>query len=136
MNGRANLQAIAVLFAGAMLSAAPAHAQAAAAPYDAQTAFRQSDTNQDGAIDHGEYETRMSEVFFHADANKDGKLTVEESAVTLVETDPAHGDSNRDGSLSMYEFSRERHQDFEQADTNDDGLLQPGEINAAAQPAK
>lgn len=136
MSVRAYLRAIAMLFSAAMLSAAPAQAQAPAAPYDAQTAFRQTDTNRDGAIDHGEYETRMSEVFFHADVNKDGKLTVEESAVTLVETNPASGDSNHDGTLSMHEFSRERHQDFEQADTNDDGLLQPGEINAAAQPAK
>jgi hypothetical protein len=129
MSARQVTRALAAAVAGAMLLAVPAYVRAQAPEmYDAQEAFRQSDGNRDGAIDHGEYETRISEVFFFCDTDKDGRLTEQESALTLVETDHAGADSNGDGTLSMHEFSRQRHADFEQADTDDDGLLQLDEV--------
>jgi Ca2+-binding EF-hand superfamily protein len=97
--------------------------------YDPRTAFSETDTNHDGAIDREEFEARMTEVFYAADVNKDGTLSAEEVTVTLVQTENlTSADSNHDGKLTLHEFLRARSRDFEQTDTNGDGLLEVDEV--------
>ena len=106
--------------------------------YDPRTAFSEADTNHDGAIDREEFVERMTEVFYAADVNKDGTLSVEEVKATLVQTESiSAADSNHDGKLTLHEFLRARSTDFDQADTNADGLLELDEvINAYEKPQK
>jgi Ca2+-binding EF-hand superfamily protein len=97
--------------------------------YDPRTAFSESDFNHDGQIDHVEFDERMTDVFFHADANKDGVLSPNECRATLVQSESLDTvDSNHDGTLTLHEFTRAREVDFEQADTNDDGVLKIDEV--------
>ena len=69
--------------------------------------FATSDLNKDGKIDRAEYQRRMVEVFYFADKNKDGVVTVEEIAAieTVDEAAFKKADKNGDGSSP----SRVRH---------------------------
>ena len=105
-------------------------------PYNPRTAFAETDTNHDGAVDHEEFLNRMTEVFYRADVNKDGVLTVDEAGATLVQT-PHLGaaDANHDGNLTLHEFLSARFKDYDQTDTNHDGLLELDEVvNAYEKP--
>jgi len=121
-----------VCAAALLLAAGTACAQAAKPPkpsYDPRSAFAETDTNHDGAIDREEFESRMTEVFYAADVNKDGFLTVDEVSATLVQTENlSTADSNHDGKLTLHEFLRARSKDFDQTDTNGDGLLELDEV--------
>ena len=109
-----------------------AHGQTNTPTYNPRQAFADADTNHDGAIDHEEFLERMTEVFYRADVNKDGVLTVDEVAATLVETPDlkaaaaAHG-----GKLTLHEFLSVRFKEYDQVDTNRDGLLELDEVVAA-----
>lgn len=106
-----------------------AGAQAGTPTYDPRAAFAATDTNHDGAVDHEEFLTRMTEVFYRADVNKDGVLTVDEAGATLVQTPNLEGaDGNHDGKLTLHEFLSARFEDYDQVDTNHDGLLELNEV--------
>ena len=94
--------------------------------------FSLTDYNKDGRIDRQEYQKRMVEVFYFADRNKDGVVTVEELAA--IETvDPKAfraADKNGDGKLSVDEFVAYRMADFDAADKNHDGVLTYEEVQA------
>ena len=109
------------------LSAAPdVAAQATKDP------FATSDLNKDGKIDRAEYQRRMVEVFYFADKNKDGVVTVEEIAAieTVDEAAFKKADKNGDGKLSLNEFVTYRVIQFDEADTNHDGVLTVEEVKA------
>jgi hypothetical protein len=115
-----------------------AHAQTAKPTYDPRAAFAETDTNHDGAVDHDEFLARMTEVFYRADVNKDGVLTVDEVAVTLVQNPNLDAaDTNHDGKLTLHEFLTARFKDYDQVDANHDGLLELDEVvNAYEKPPK
>jgi Ca2+-binding EF-hand superfamily protein len=87
--------------------------------------FSLTDIDKNGRIDRQEYQRRMVEVFYFADSNKDGVVTVEELAV--IETvDPKAfraADKNGDDNLTVDEFVAYRMVDFTAADANKDGVL-------------
>ena len=122
--------ALAALLVGIVTAA---RAQGPTPPaYDPRAAFAETDTNHDGAIDHQEFVERMTEVFYRADVNKDGKLTATEVTATLVQTSNlSNADSDKDGSLTLHEFLRARMKDYDQTDTNGDGLLEIDEVVSA-----
>jgi Ca2+-binding EF-hand superfamily protein len=99
-------------------------AQEERAPFDI------TDIDKNGSIDRQEYQRRMVEVFYFADRDKDGVVTVEELAV--IETvDPKAfraADKNGDGKLTVDEFVAYRIVDFDQADKNKDGVLTYEEV--------
>lgn len=108
----------------------PAAAQKAPS-YDPQVAFAQTDRNGDGRIDRAEFHGRMVEIFFHADRDKDGLLTMEEiEAGILFPGDLSEADTDGDGLVSLHEFVRVRFQDYYQVDTDGDGLLSLEEVTA------
>jgi hypothetical protein len=116
----------------AVLAAGRVAAQPTPPAYDPRVAFRETDTNGDGEVDQAEFIERMTEVFFNADADKNGVLTAAESQATLVQTrnlDAA--DTNHDGVLTLHEFLRAREQDYEHVDANRNGELEIDEVVAA-----
>lgn len=127
---RTNGNAIALTAALALLAAAAAAAAQAAEPrYEPRAAFAESDTSRDEVVDHGEFVTRMTDVFYEADADKNGVLTPEEAKRTLTVTENVRGaDSNGDGKLTLHEFMRARLRDYDQADKNANGVLELDEV--------
>ena len=92
-----------------------------------------ADKNHDGRIDLAEFNQRITEVFFFADTDKDGKLSWEELHAVVVDADPQRfkaADSDGDGKLSMYEFLYALDLDFVRADKNHDGVLDMEEVAA------
>ncbi len=94
--------------------------------------FSTSDLNKDGIVDREEYQRRMVEVFYFADRDKDGFVTVEElRAIGPVNPQAFRAaDKNGDGKLTVDEFVVFRMVDFDQADTNKDGKLTKEEEQA------
>jgi len=104
-------------------------------PADAQTVeewFATTDLNKDGKIDRSEYQRRMVEVFYFADKNKDGVVTIEEiAAIETVDTVAfKKADKNGDGKLTLNEFVAYRVIQFDEADANHDGVLTLDEVQA------
>lgn len=97
---------------------------------DAKTAHAEADRNHDGNIDHAEFQRRLVEVFYFADADRDGFLAVSERDTTGVrEVELSDDDGN--GKITLREFMDEGFDRFEAADTNGDELLSVQEVEAA-----
>ena len=111
-----------------LFAAIAARADEPAAKYDPRTAFKEADSNGDGTIDRWEFYNRIVEVFYHADADKDGYLSREEIARLTFPDDMQNADSGHDGRISLNEFLRVRELDFETADRNKDGVLSLQEV--------
>ncbi len=97
---------------------------------DAAATMAISDKNGDHRIDREEYNQRMTDVFFFADTDKDGKLTITEIQV-FEEIDPQRfvaADRDDSQTLSIYEYLNALHNDFETADTDKDGTLDMEEL--------
>jgi Ca2+-binding EF-hand superfamily protein len=97
---------------------------------DANATMALSDKNRDGRLDREEFHQRMTEIFFFADLDKDGKLTYAELfAVEKVDPEALkRADRDSNGNLSLYEFMYVIHRDFEAADKNQDGVIDIEEL--------
>lgn len=106
------------------------HATSEAAAQEASANYHVTDRNDDAKIDRQEYQQRMIDVFYLADKNKDGVVTIEEVAV--IETVDAvafrKADKNGDGKLTSSEFVEYRMLDFEAADVDRNGNLTVEEV--------
>ncbi len=122
-----------ILLACALVTAVAAAARAEApAGYDVRAAFAEADQNSNGSIEIDEYYDRLVEIFFAGDANKDGFLSREELARTVVIPESfEQADRDADGRVSRREFVRVRLPLFLQLDTDGDGELSFAEVTAA-----
>lgn len=97
--------------------------------HDPRATHAEADKNGDGMIDRQEFHTRMVEVFFHGDRDKDGQMTwTELGQTTIFPEDFGDADTNGDDQISMYEFIRVRFYDYDVVDTDSDGLLSVEEV--------
>ena len=104
-------------------------------PADAQVSsnsFATTDLDKNGKIDRAEYQRRMVEVFYFADRNKDGVVTIEEFVAIepLDEKAFKAADRDGDGKLTVNEFVAYRMIQFDEADRNKDGVLTVEEVEA------
>ncbi len=127
---RTAITSLVVTAALVLAGGVPVHSQAAprATPYDPKAAFAETDKNRDGEIDVGEFHDRLVEIFYSADANKDGFLTVEEFSQLPYPEGFKQVDENGDGRVSLKEFVHVRMRQFGAADTNHDGELSLDEV--------
>lgn len=125
------MRRILIAFGIALLCAGGVAAQQGTPPAsDPRAAFAQTDKNGDGAIDHAEFQERITEVFYFADKDKDGLVQKGELQVFDEETLFAEADKNGDGKLSVKEFVAARFETFEEADTDQSGTLSIEEVVA------
>ena len=119
-----------LILAAALVAAGSAALAADAAPpkHDPRQAFKESDTNGDGAVDHLEFQIRITEVFYFADTNRDGYLDPNELRVLVFADDFDENDKDANGRVSLREFLRVRFDDFSKADKDDDGTLSVDEV--------
>ena len=121
-----------LLAAGLVLSLlAPVGAVDTPPSHDPRTAFAEADGDKNGQIDHGEFNARIVEVFYFADANKDGTLSPEEQRRLVFAEDFTEVDKDKNGNVSLREFLRVRFAGFEKVDTDDDEVLTVDEVVVA-----
>ena len=121
----------ALILAVCILSVVPAFG-AGAPKLGAAGTMGLADRNGDQKIDREEYNQRMTEVFFFADVDKDGNLTIDELAAVEPVDPKVFQTADRDGNgkLSLGEFLYAVHIDFTGADTNRDGYIDMQELKA------
>ena len=127
---------LALLVVGASLAlfgTPPATGQIAQNEDDIRRIFAESDSSGDGEIDMAEFHARLVDVFYSADTNKDGFLSLEEYNRLPFSGEFKAADSNGDGRISLHEFIATRFRQFGEADTNKDGALSLEEVIAAYQ---
>jgi Ca2+-binding EF-hand superfamily protein len=114
---------------GCLLAFVPVDSACAQA---AGESFSTSDLDKNGRIDRAEYQRRMVEVFYFADKNKDGVVTIEEIAAIETVDEAAFKTADRDGGgkLTVNEFVAYRMIQFDEADVNNDGVLTIEEVQA------
>ena len=118
---RAVASAVVVALAGALPAAGADSLQAAAA-------FREAD----GYIDRGEFHERAVELFFFADADRDGAASAAElGRVSLDPEGCAAADRDGDGRISLPEFVELRFAGYRAADRDGDGRLSAAEVEAS-----
>lgn len=95
----------------------PAASAMADTPRSPADDFATLDLNQDARLDWKEYRNRVSEIFFFADANSDGRVDADESAALGPDVAiPAEG-------LTHARFLEAHREAYGQLDRDGDGLL-------------
>jgi Ca2+-binding EF-hand superfamily protein len=94
----------------------------------AEEAFAETDADGNASVTHEEYYRRMADMYYHADADRDGELNPAELAQIeeAMVFDPA--DSNKDGVLTMPEYIDQRFDTFREVDADSNGLLSREEV--------
>ena len=97
-------------------------------PHDPRAAHAATDQNHNGEIEREEFEQRMIHIFYFADVDKDGFVTIGQLTVfdeaLLFET----ADLDSDAQISLSEFLVVRFENFREADTDGSDTLSVEEI--------
>jgi len=97
---------------------------------DPRAAHAATDRNHDGEIDRNEFEQRIIQVFYFADVDKDGFVTIGQLGVFDEDRLFATADLDHDSRLSLSEFLNARWKNFQEADTDRSGTLSVEEVVA------
>ncbi len=98
---------------------------------DVKAVFAQADANGDGEIDLCEFHTRLVEVFYNADTDKNGFLGPDEYARLPFSGGFKDADPTGKGRISLHDFIAVRYRQFVEADRNHDGALSLDEVISA-----
>jgi Ca2+-binding EF-hand superfamily protein len=97
-------------------------------PHDPRAAHAATDQNHDGEIDREEFEQRIIQIFYFADVDRDGFVTIGQLTVfdeaLLFET----ADLDNDSQISLSEFLVVRFENFREADTDGSDTLSVEEV--------
>ena len=97
-------------------------------PHDPRAAHAAADQNHDGEIDREEFKQRIIHIFYFADVDKDGFVTIGQLTVfdeaLLFET----ADLDDDARISISEFLVVRFENFREADTDGSDTLSVEEV--------
>ena len=97
-------------------------------PHDPRAAHAASDRNHDGQINREEFEQRIVQIFYFADVDRDGFVTIGQLTVfdeaLLFET----ADLDSDSRISLSEFLIVRFEDFRKVDTDGSDTLSVEEV--------
>jgi hypothetical protein len=97
-------------------------------PHDPRAAHAATDQNHDGEINRDEFEQRMIQIFYFADVDRDGFVTIGQLTVfdqaLLFET----ADLDSDSRLSLSEFLIVRFENFSKADMDGSDTLSVEEV--------
>jgi Ca2+-binding EF-hand superfamily protein len=96
--------------------------------HDPRAAHAATDRNHDGEIDRDEFEQRIVQIFYFADVDKDGFVTIGQLAVFDEDRLFATADLDHDSRLSLSEFLNARSRNFLEADTDGSGTLSVEEV--------
>ena len=97
-------------------------------PHDPRAAHAATDRDHNGEIDREEFEQRITHVFYFADVDRDGFVTIGQLTVfdeaLLFET----ADLDNDSRISLSEFLVVRFENFREADTDASDTLSVEEV--------
>jgi Ca2+-binding EF-hand superfamily protein len=97
-------------------------------PHDPRAAHAATDQDHNGEINREEFEQRIIHIFYFADVDRDGFVTIGQLMVfdqeLLFETADLDGDSR----LSLSEFLNARSKNFREADTDGSDTLSVEEV--------
>lgn len=128
-----------ILCAGALLLAGTASAQAMSDP---ALLGQRADTNHDGMVSREEFLAARAAQFDRFDGNHDGYLDSADAAAfpermaRLFPLVQRIADKDGDGRISRDEFNAMPARGFDRMDANGDGVLEPDEMQQAAQNAQ
>lgn len=121
----------------ALLASVPPGASAQVPAATAAEYFETLDSNQDGRVDQGEYES--SNLFAQLDSDRNNRITAAELETILGPQEDGTpsaadrirlADNNDDGELSDEELRRNAEMQFDRLDGNADGYLDLAELKA------
>ena len=97
-------------------------------PHDPRAAHAVTDRNHDGEIDREEFKQRIIHIFYFADVDRDGFVTIGQLTVfdeaLLFET----ADLDSDSRISLSEFLVVRFENFREADADGSDTLSVEEV--------
>ena len=112
----------------ALLAPASGWADELRPPHDPRAAHAATDRDHNGEIDRDEFEQRMIHIFYFADVDRDGYVTIGQLTVfdeaLLFDT----ADVDSDSRISLSEFLVVRFENFREADTDGSDSLSVDEI--------
>jgi Ca2+-binding EF-hand superfamily protein len=97
-------------------------------PHDPRAAHAATDQNHNGEISREEFEQRIIQIFYFADVNKDGFVTIGQLMAFDEELLFETADIDRDSRLSISEFLAARFENFREADTDGSDSLSVEEV--------
>ena len=97
-------------------------------PHDPRAAHAATDRDHNGEIDRDEFEQRMIHIFYFADVDKDGFVTIGQLMVFDEKLLFNSADVDSDSRISLSEFLIVRFEDFRDADTDGSDTLSVEEV--------
>jgi Ca2+-binding EF-hand superfamily protein len=118
----------ALLLMSTLLASNPGWSDEIPPSHDPRAAHASTDLDHDGEISREEFEQRMIHIFFFADVDKDGFVTVGQLLVFDQSLLFQNADLDGDARLSLSEFQAVRIENFRAADTDGSDTLSVEEI--------
>jgi Ca2+-binding EF-hand superfamily protein len=123
------MKGISILFLTlALLSPQSARSDEVSPPHDPRAAHAATDQNHNGEIERDEFDQRIIQNFYFADADKDGFVSLGQLNAFDEELLFQTADLDADARLSLVEFRTARSRNYADADTDGSDTLSVEEV--------